>query len=477
MPDTPPRDDPYDLLVIGGGSAGSAAAAQAVRLGLRRVLVVNDGELGGLCILRGCMPTKTMLATTDLLLDLAHGPELGVHAGRPRVDFEALMARKRRLVERFQRAKIAGMEGGGYELLDGRARFVAPDAVEVGGRRIAARTFLIATGSRLSVPDLPGLDQVDYLHSDALMELEAPPRSLLVHGSGAVGLEFATFFAGLGVAVTLVCRSPLVNRGEDPELSRQMEAALAACGVDVRPGTLVERLEPVPGGVRAHLRRGAERAELEAERYLLALGREANLEGLDLERAGIERDGTRLVLDGCLATTNPRVFAAGDATDERQILHTGNMEGRHAARNAARLLAGQAPLPWVEEVPLFAVFTHPPYAECGSNETQARAAGLEVVSARKDWASQGRGIVMGARPGAACAKLIAERGSARLVGAQFLGPRADDLIHVAATVLHFRGTAHDLVAMPWYHPTLSEVFVELGRELLALAATGQADRG
>jgi pyruvate/2-oxoglutarate dehydrogenase complex dihydrolipoamide dehydrogenase (E3) component len=458
-------EEPYDLLVIGGGSAGSAAAAEAVKQGLRRVLVVNDGELGGLCILRGCMPTKTLLATTDLLHDMLHGPELGVQVERPRVDFGAVMARKRRLVERFQRSKVAAMQAAGYELVDGRARFVGPDAVEIDGRRVTAKTFVIATGSRLHVPPVPDLEEVDYLHSDVLLELEAPPRSLLIQGSGAVGLEYATFFSGLGVPVTLLSRSALVNRGEDPELSRHMENVLKACGVTVHTGAVVEHFERIEGGLRAHVRRGTEHFTTEAERYLLALGREANLEGLDLAQAGIESDGTKLVLDTCLATTNPRVFAAGDATDERQILHTGNMEGRHVARNAARLIAGQPLEAWVEEVPLFAVFTHPPYAECGLNETRARTAGLDVVSAHKEWANQGRGIVMGATPGAGCAKLIAERGTGRLVGAQLLGPRADDLIHVPATLMHFRGTVKDLVAMPWYHPTLSEMFIELGREL------------
>lgn len=465
--------DAYDLVVIGGGSAGSAAAAEAVARGLSRVLVVNDGELGGLCILRGCMPTKTMLATTDLVHDLRHAAELGVHVERPRIDFSAVMARKARLVERFQRAKVGAMRAGGYELLDARARFVAPDAIEAGGRRIEARAFVIATGSRLFVPRIEGLETIDYLHSDALMELDEPPRSLLVHGAGAVGLEFATFFAGLGTEVTLVNRSPLLHRGEDATLSAQMERVLRSCGVRVLLHQDVTRLERTARGVRAHVSTGGATEggarTVEAERYLLALGRQANLEGLDLAAAGIVCAGDRLVIDDCLRTTNPRVFVAGDATDERQILHTGNMEGRHCARNVARLLAGEAPEPWREDVPLFAIFTHPPYAEAGLRETEARAAGFDVVVARKNFANQGRGIVMATEPDAASAKLIAEKGSGRLVGAQFLGPRADDLVHVAATVMHFRGTADDLVAMPWYHPTLSEIYVELGRELARAA--------
>ncbi len=467
--ETPNPNGVYDLIVLGGGSAGSAAAAEAVKLGLKRVLVINDGELGGLCILRGCMPTKTLLASTDLLHDLRHGPELGIELAPPRFDFAVMMARKRALVARFQRAKVGAMESGGYAILDARARFVAPDAIEAKGQRYRANTFLIATGSRLSVPPIPGLDSIEYLHSDTLLELETPPRSLLVHGAGAVGLEFATFFAGLGTKVTLVNRSPLLNRGEDPILAAQMAKILELAGVRLRIGAYVTAIESTDAGVLAQVDGPLGPEPIEAERYLLALGREANLEGLDLAAAGIQAVGSQLVLDGCLATTNPAVFAAGDATNDRQILHTGNMEGRHVAHNARLRRDGRPPVPWSEDVPLFAVFTHPPYAQTGLLESEARERGLDVVVARKNFANQGRGIVMGVVPDAGSAKLIAERGTGRLVGAQLLCPRADDLIHVASSVLHFRGGAQDLVRMPWYHPTLSEIFVELGRELLAKA--------
>ena len=457
----------HDLIVLGGGSAGSAAAAQAVKLGLRSVLVVNDGELGGLCILRGCMPTKTFLASSDVLHDIAAAPALGVHTTGLRYDFAAIVERKRALVARFQRAKVGAMESAGYRILDARARFVGPDTIEAGGQVYRAKSFVIATGSRLSVPPVPGLDTIDYLHSDALLELERPPRSLIVHGAGAVGLEFACFFAGLGCEVTLVNRSPLLNRGEDAILSQQLANALEHLGIRLELSADVLRLEPTANGVRATLGLPGGNRPLEAEHYLLALGRDANVDGLNLAAAGIRHVRSKLELDDNLRTSNPIVFAAGDATNDRQILHTGNMEGRHAAHNAARILAGLDPEPWHEKVPVFAIFTHPPYAEAGLNETQAKNQGLEVVTARKNFANQGRGIVMGVQPEAGCAKFIAERGSGKLLGAQFLCPRADDLVHVASTVLHFGGGAADLVAMPWYHPTLSEIFVELGRELLA----------
>jgi pyruvate/2-oxoglutarate dehydrogenase complex dihydrolipoamide dehydrogenase (E3) component len=462
----------FDLVVIGGGSAGSACAAEAVKLGHRRVVVVNDGELGGLCILRGCMPTKSLLQSVEPLLEARHVARFGLEFPAPRFDFAAIQARRREHVARFQRAKVAAMEAAGYELIDGRARFVAPDTVAVGPRRLRARAFLIATGSRPTLPALEGLDGVAYLTSDDLFELPAPPRSALVLGTGAVGLESATYLAALGCEVTLVGRSDLIERGHEPDLAEQYRRALERCGIRVVTGALARAVAPAAGGqVSARLcDRDGREFTAQAEQLLLATGREAQLEGLALEAAGIELRGpAQLLLDEALATTNPRVFAAGDATGRDLILHVGNAEGRHVARNLHRLFAGEELVPWREAVPVRAIFTHPPYASAGQTAREAAAAGLSVVTAQKNWANQGRGIVMGVFPGEGFARLVAERGSGRLLGCQLLGPRADDLVHVVSTAIHLGASCEQLVQMPWYHPTLCEVFVELGRELAAKA--------
>ncbi len=468
----PDANEPYDLIVVGGGSAGSACAAEAVKLGHRRVLLINDGELGGLCILRGCMPTKSLLQSVEPLLEARHAERFGVSVPRTSFDFEAIMRRKSEQVARFKRAKLAGMESGGYELLDGRARFVAPDAIEVGGRRLEAHAFLISTGSRLAVPPIPGLDTVGYLSSDEVMELERPPRSLLVLGAGAIGLEFATFFAALGCEVTVANRSNLIERGEEPEFSEQYRRVMERNGVRMELEVRAEEFRRLEDGRvegRFLCADGSEKRLL-ADELLLAVGRVANLEGLGLDAAGVELAGrSQLVLDDALRTTNPRVFAAGDATNQDLILHTGNAEGRHVARNLSRLFEGRELAPWREAIPVRAIFTHPPYATAGFTAREAAAAGHTVVTAQKNWANQGRGIVMGVFPDEGFARLIAEAGSARLLGVQLLGPRADDLVHVISAAMHFGATAEDLVAMPWYNPTLSEVFVELGRELVAKA--------
>ncbi len=465
-------DYDYDLLVLGGGSAGSACAAEAVKQGHAKVGLINDGELGGLCILRGCMPTKTLLASSDILLEARHGKELGIEANDLGFDIERIQERRAELVARFKRAKVSGMENAWYEILDGRVRFDSPGTVQVrmadgSERTLTSRAFLISTGSRHSLPPTKGLDSVPYWTSDDVLESHDVPETLLVQGSGAVGLEFATYYAGLGTKVCLVSRSPILNRGADAELSQMYRNALEATGIHVLVHHEIDEVSQQGGKIRAIVSGNEGAVTMHFDRYLVATGRAANLESLNLEAAGIEHSGPRLKLGPALETTNRNVFAAGDATNDRLILHTGNAEGRHVARNLTALFKGAELEPWDEKIPLMSIFTHPPYAEAGLREDQAVERGIDVISARKNWADQGRGIVMGAVPEAAFIKLIAAREDGRLLGAQILGPRADDLIHVVSTAIHLGGRAQDFVEMPWYHPTLSEAFIELGRELVA----------
>lgn len=462
--------EPYDLIVLGGGSAGSACAAEAVKLGHQRVLLINADKLGGLCILRGCMPTKALLHPTDLLHDLRHGEEIGVHAENVSVDVPLLFQRKREMVERFQRAKIGGMESGGYEIVFGRARFSGPDRVRIeggplDGKVLTAKAFLVATGSRQFVPPLPGLNEVPYLTSDEVLEQEELPKSIITLGAGAIGLEFSTFYAGLGVRTTLVNRTRVLNQGESPDLSEQVQRALEHNNVRVVAPCTIHEARRNGERVELVVERDGLREIVSADALLLATGRVANIEDLGFEEAGVEIQRGRPVLDDALRTTNPKVFVAGDATGDRLILHTGNAEGRHVARNLKRHAADVKLTPWREAIPVSATFTHPPYAEVGLTETAAKAQGLDVVTAQKNWANQGRGIVMNTLPEGAFIKLIAERRTARLIGAQILGPRADDLIHILSTAMFYSGTARDLLAMPWYHPTLSEGVLEMAREV------------
>jgi pyruvate/2-oxoglutarate dehydrogenase complex dihydrolipoamide dehydrogenase (E3) component len=447
----------YDVLVLGGGTAGSAAAEAAHRTGAR-VAMFNDGELGGLCILRGCMPTKTLLHAAHLAHRAGHARTDGIRLGGAEVDFAAVMANKDAKVERFKRAKIAEIEGGGYEVIDARALFTGPDTVAVGDETYRfTRGAVIATGSVPAVPPIPGLDGVPYMTSDDVLRLTERPESILAMGSGAVGLELCQFLARMGTRVTLVSRRRVFEK-IDPILADEMEKVLNA-----EPDfDLIQPIRPV--GVR----RRDDKVEFDLEdgrrvaagALLLATGRSALLEGLGLSAAEVEvRDG-RVVCGDDMRTSNRRIFVAGDATGEEMILHIASQEGRVAGLNAA---AGKVVEHVDRRLDMRVVFTDPPLAILGLTEPQARREGRAIVTAQIRFPETGRAITQDVQHGLCKFVAGAERGE--ILGAQILGPRADDLIHTLAAILYYRGTAADMLSMPWYHPTLSEVFLSLAREI------------
>lgn len=458
----------YDVIVIGIGSAGSRAALAAHQAGARVLAIEGGEELGGLCILRGCMPTKTLLETAHRIHDARDSERFGFRVRGLEIDFIRQMERMRSLVARFQRAKAGSIEGAPYELRRGRPKFVAPHAIELDGEHIEARAFVLTTGSRTS-PFPPNLPQVEALTSDDMFLLEEPPESVLVLGGGAVGLEFAQWLARVGTEVTLAVRSPLLHK-LDPELGSELGAALAREMTVLSPSLITSLEQDAAGRVRAVIEdaEGVPR-ELEVQHVLNATGRVPDFDGLELEATGLAFDARGTVpVDESLRSAVPHVFLAGDACDRTNILHEANREGLLAGRNAARVALGSGETleEWDGSVPsVEVIFTDPPLASVG--ETPVAGAGRERVSAVKRFPEQGRGIVMGAEHG--FLRLTGERGSGKITGCQILGPRADDLIHVPATVMAFGGTAEDMLRLPWYHPTLCEAFVETARQVAAAA--------
>ena len=463
-------DTTYDVIVIGGGSAGTSAAAAAVAAGARTALV-NDGELGGLCILRGCMPTKTMLHSAHVLHEMQSSEPLGVRAGETGFDFEAIMRRKDEKVARFKRAKIRGIEASGYDVIDARGAFIDPERVSLGGRPHRARGYVIATGSVPFTPPIEGLGSVRVLTSDEVMRMRSLPSSMVVHGGGPIALELGQFFARLGVRVLLACRSAPLSR-VDGECSAEMMRVLSdEPGLEVLSPCAIRKVAPRGGGIAFVLDDGTRTIEHQAESFLSATGRRPALEGLGLAAAGIEADDRMVRHDETMRTTNPRVHVAGDATGLYQILHLANQEGAVAGHNAA---ARGEPRVMDYRLRMAAIFTDPPFACVGLSEEEARRAGIEPACAVKRFPEQGRAITMEARHG--LFKVVADASSGEILGAQILGPRADDLIHVISAVMYYRGSARDLLRMPWYHPTLSEALIEIAR-VLSAATSGPAVGG
>ena len=449
----------YDVIVLGGGSAGSSAAAAAQTAGAK-TLMINDGELGGLCILRGCMPTKSMLAAAHAIHEARHLDPFGARLdGRIEVDFSAIVSRKDEHVARFKRAKIDSIETAGYDVLDSSGRFAESGVIEAGGRRIRGKKFVIATGSTPALLPIPGIEDVTVWTSDDVMRLTEAPRRLIVQGGGPIGLELAQFFARIGTEVTLVNRSPLLAKTD------------AECGVELRNAFLdeprlklavpgkIERLSRSDSGLRAILAMDGESDEIEADALLMAVGRTAAVDGIGLESVGLAlRDGA-LRHDATMLTDHPDIYVAGDATGDYQVLHLANQEARIAGNNAA----GGDPRTMDYRLKTCVVFTDPPFAQVGVGEQEARSAGLDMVVGREHFPQTGRAITMETRHG--IWKLVADRKSGEILGASILGPRADDLIHEIAVMMHYRGKVGDIFDLPLYHPTLSEVLVNVARDI------------
>lgn len=457
----------FDVLVLGGGTAGTAAAKAAAAAGARTAMF-NDGELGGLCILRGCMPTKTMLHAAHLRHEAEHHRTPGIAQATLAADFAEVMRNKDAKVARFKSAKISGIASGGYEVIDARAHFTGPDTVEAGGKSYRfTKGAVIAVGSIITQPPIPGIQDVPYWDSDDVMALTACPESVAVIGSGAIGLELAQFLARMGSRVELISRRP-VFADWGSSVMEEMEKALADAPNfhNHAPGTPVAIRKGEGGGVEVDIETADGTNTIQAQHLLVAAGRRAAVDSLNLDLAGVEMDGRQVKAAPDMRTTNPKVFVAGDASGERLLLHVANWEGTAAGQGAA----GVPNVPDVERrLNMGVVFTDPPLATVGMTEEDAKAEGLDVLVAEARFPQTGRAITMDVAHGVM--RLVAAAADGEILGAQILGPRADDIIHAVSAVMYYRGTAQDMLAMPWYHPTLSEVLLGLAREISTKAVT------
>ncbi|MEE2887688.1 MAG: FAD-dependent oxidoreductase [Planctomycetota bacterium] len=460
----------YEVLVLGGGSAGTAAAAAAQAAG-RQVALFNRGELGGLCILRGCMPTKTMLHAAHLAHGAAHHHTPGIGHAIPSIDFARVMENKRDKVQRFQKAKIESVEATGYEVIDAYARFDGPDTVLATFPDQSTETYrfthgaVLATGSDPIMPPIDGIEDVPVWSSDDVMNLTEAPSSAIVLGSGAIGLELAVFLARMGTRTVLASRRRVFSK-IDSLLSDEMECILKEePNLHLVSPFEATRIELVEDLVHFRIQTATGPETLVAPHFLAATGRRARLEGMGLEAAHVQFENGEVRHDECMRTSNDRIFVAGDATGSAQLLHVANWEGKAAGLGAAGV-HGEHPVE--RRLAMSVIFTDPPLASVGMTESEAKAAGISVETASAKFAQTGRAITLDVQHGVW--KLVVRKDDGEILGSQILGPRADDIAHVISTAMYYRGTVHDLLKMPWYHPTVTEVLLSLARELAVKTA-------
>jgi pyruvate/2-oxoglutarate dehydrogenase complex dihydrolipoamide dehydrogenase (E3) component len=446
---------PYDFVVIGGGSAGYAAARTALAHGAKVAVIDGSKELGGLCILRGCMPTKALLESSQRWQAIRHARQFGLRVKPLAPDLKAIQARKDFLINDFASYRQGQLTKGKFDLIRGYAAFIDAHTVEVTrGRtrtRVAAKNFLISTGSVVTDVDLPGLRETGYITSDEAIRLAKLPKRLIVLGGGVVAVELGQYFAQLGSKTTILQRSGYLVKEFGADVSTVLEDQFREDGMTVHCNTQLVSVRRTPRGKEVTYRHEGKTKRTLGDEIFYALGRRPAIDGLQLDQAGVVLDGNRVKVDATLRTSQPHIFAAGDVTALYEVVHTAIAQAEIAATNA--VTGGNKMADY--RLKTTVVFTEPEIASVGQTEDEVKQSGTPYFAASYPFADHGKSMIHGSKRG--FVKLIAERTRGEILGAQIIGPHASDLIHELISVMYYHGTAAELAAMPHYHPTLSEI--------------------
>ena len=444
----------YDFVAIGGGSAGFNAARVAVSLGLKTAIIDGARDLGGLCILRGCMPSKTLLYMAEILHLAQKGKTFGLNIPSARADMKAIHARKKKIIGEFASYRLQALTAGKFDLLRAHARFLDPHTLELSdGTRVRAKHILIGTGSKISVPPVPGLAEAKCWTSDDVLDLDFIPPSVIVLGGGIVACELAQFLNRIGSRITLVQRSPYILRDHSPDASVVVQQALVDEGIELFAGTQLTRVAQDRRGFTVEFSHDGKKITRRAAHVFNALGREPHTAPLNLAAAGVRtRPNGQIIINRWQQTSTPHIYAAGDCSGPAEIVHTAILQGELAARHAAGVKQLK-PVDW--SLLLNVVFTDPQLATIGRLERELDAAGTPYLVASYPFNDHGKSILMDANYG--YVKVIAEPKRGRILGAEIVGKDAGELIHAFSGPLVMRATVFDLLRAPWYHPTLAEI--------------------
>jgi pyruvate/2-oxoglutarate dehydrogenase complex dihydrolipoamide dehydrogenase (E3) component len=448
----------FDFCVVGAGSAGYAAAVTARDLGKSVALVDGPGPLAGLCILRGCMPSKTLLRSAEVAQSVRTAGTAGVIAAEPKIDFARVMERKRHIIKGFADHRVEGINE--FPTFRGAARFVGGDIVETGEASVRAGKFLVSTGSRIAVPAVPGLEETGYLTSDDVLELDALPESVIVLGGGPTACELAQYLVRLGVETTMIQRSATLLSGEDHDVGAALRSGLEQDGIKIYTDTKLVKAEKSSHGKIVRFEHAGRSHTAEAREIFAAHGRSANVEELGLEAAGIEYDAKGIKVDEYLKTTNANAYAAGDVRhDSSQLVHVAVYEGQLAARNAF----SQTKVPADYRLQSArAIFTEPQVAVAGLTERECVARGIYFTTASYRFDDLGKAIATDRTDG--FVKMLAAS-DGTLLGVTIVGAEASDIIHEAIALLYFKANVRDVMLMPHLHPTLAEIITYPAEEL------------
>ena len=451
----------FDLAIIGAGPGGYVAAIRASQLGMKVAIVERD-QLGGICLNWGCIPTKALLRTSELYTAMRRAGEFGLACDNVRFDLPRVVERSRKVAERLSNGVAYLMRKNKIEVIKGTARLRGQGRIAVIGAGgevlpdIEAKHIILATGARART--LPGLEpdgKLIWTYKEAMVP-PSFPKSLLIVGSGAIGIEFASFYRSLGAEVTVVEALPRILPAEDAEISELARKAFARQGIAIHTGTRVERLSKGADSVTATLAKAdGGSAEIVAERVILAIGITGNVEGLGLEAQGVKIDKGHIVVDEWCGTGVPGLYAIGDVVGPPWLAHKASHEGVLCVEK----IAGVAGLHPLDKTAIPAcTYSAPQVASVGLSEEAARAMGHELKVGRFPYSANGKAIALGETEG--LVKTIFDAKTGALLGAHLIGAEATELIQGFVIAKTLETTEAELMAAIFPHPTLSEMMGE-----------------
>jgi pyruvate/2-oxoglutarate dehydrogenase complex dihydrolipoamide dehydrogenase (E3) component len=425
------------------------------------VVIEGGREVGGLCILRGCMPTKALLYAAEVRHLAGEAALWGLAGGRMGFNFAKVMARKDRLIKDFADYRAQQLADGRFKFIRANARFLDPHTVTLdNGKKLTARHFIIATGSSVAPSPLPSLDDIGYLTSDDALTLKRLPKSLIILGGGAIACEFAQFFARFGVQVTLIQRSEHLLKEFDADAGTVIETVFRREGMRVFTGTKLLGAKCNGRLKTVQFEHGGKTVSVSAQEILFALGRVPNTATLALENAGVKTEHGRVTANEFMQTTAPHIYTAGDCTGPHEIVHIAIQQAETGAHN---LIHPRRKRAMDYRLLLSVVFTEPQVAITGLTEKTAQAKSVPFLTASYLFNDHGKSLIMEAKDG--FVRLLAHPKTGEILGGSCVGPVGGELIHEITAAMAKRMTVKELAAMPHYHPTLAEIWTYPAEEL------------
>lgn len=478
----------FDLVIVGGGPGGYPAAIRAAQYGLRVAVVEKERRPGGVCLNWGCIPTKAMLRSAEVLETMQHSADFGILADNIRLDYPKVLQRKDTIVKGLTDGVGLLLKANGVTLVNGHARFVNPTTLEVVGvgksplgdggplynapadangqprQTLTGKNIIIATGSTPAQLPIPGADLPGVINSDGAFMLREVPKHIVIVGGGAVGTEWATMFHAFGSEVTLVELLPNLLPVEDEDMGRTLARSFQKRGIKVLTGSTVAKIEKSGNGLKVTItdKDGNNSQTVDADNVLIGVSRRPNTLDLNLDKTGVKTDqrGYISVDDGMRTNVN-NVFAIGDVVGKVLLAHVAT----HQGLVAAGVIAGHDERIDYKAVPA-ATFTHPEVASVGLTEAKAREAGHDVVLGKFPFAALGRAQTYGSTDG--LIKIVADRKYGEVLGVHIIGPSASDLIPEGVLALQLEATLEDIANTIHAHPTLGEGSMEASMVALGL---------